>query len=63
MKTAVATSPSMCEAEFCEKSAEKLLIRQVLISSPDVTEEVLCYPHFDKVISGYTNDLWIAENL
>lgn len=63
VKTAVATSPSMCQQEYCEKSAEKLLIRQLRTSSPDVVEEVFCYAHFDKMISGYDNDRWISENL
>jgi hypothetical protein len=63
MKTAVATSPSMCQNDFCEKEAVKLLVIQPFISAPDVTEKVFCYECFDKVISGYSDSHWISENL
>ncbi len=63
VKTAVATSPSMCQVPECEKSAEKLIVVQHSISSPNIEEFVLCYEDFDRLIYGIEPRYWVAENL
>lgn len=61
VKTAVATSPSMCR--HCERSATKRLVWSDPIIRVDVREAEFCSEHFADMISILRPDTWDWENL
>lgn len=60
MKTAVATSPSMCR--HCDKSATKLMV-WVDDVCKETHEAEFCTRHFGDMISVLRLDQWLGEYL